>query len=295
MSGWRGDCGGEGGENGPAQPFRPPSAATLRVRIRRAEIVRAWPRSGTVKVPPSSVGPRGTLLPLSRAAFEALFLDCGAWMDVRVVLADGEEGEGGEAGGGGRSWPRVVRREVRRRTRTRCGAVLVDPQGARAPLGKSSYQSRRGSLSAGWPALVREAFRGELEAGQVLELTRQGDGRGGPGRAEVRVRVLPGASGLESTTLPTALPRGHDPLWSARAREVEPRKHSPRPGGPDCSLLSALCSCTRLQLFTFTLGGSLFASLDLQSLSLLLRISGKPLAPPPSRGGFPLPLAAPKN
>ena len=166
-----GDCGGEGGENGPAQPFRPPSAATLRVRIRRAEVVRAWPRSATVKLVPSSVGPRGAQLLLSPAAFEALFPDCGAWMEVRVVLADGEEGEGGEAGGGGRSWTVRVRQ------------------------GKSS--SRSGTLTAGWPAFVREAFRGALEAGQVLELTREGDGRGGPGPAEVRVRVLPRASGLD--------------------------------------------------------------------------------------------------
>ena len=300
-----GDCGGEGGENGPAQPFRPPSAATLRVRIRRAEVVRAWPRSatvklvpssvnpkssylhlppaafqalfpdcdawmdvevvladfrswtvrvrqgscrpqsgllsagwlafvrqgfrgaveagqfleltregdgrggpgraevrvrvlpraldfrrsevalawprsGTVKVLPSSVRPKSPYLPLPRAAFEALFPDCGAWMDVRVVLVDGEEGEGGEAGGGGRSWTVTVRRKP-------------------APPGKSSYRS--GYLSAGWSALVREAFRGELEAGQVLELTREGDGQGGPGQAEVRVRVLSGANGSESTTL----------------------------------------------------------------------------------------------
>ena len=187
-----GDSGGEGGESGPAQPFLPPSAATLRVRIRRAEVARrAWPRSATVKLVPSSVGPKGTLLPLPRAAFEALFPDCGAWMDVRVVLADGEEGEGGEAGGGGRSWTVKVRRH------TRPGAVPADPQGALAPPGKSP--DRSGSLSAGWPALVREAFRGALAAGQGLELTREGDGQGGPGRAEVRVRVLPQASGLDST------------------------------------------------------------------------------------------------
>jgi len=92
--------------------------------------------------------------------FQALFPDCGEQMMVDVVVEGAPD----------RVWPvRLVRSHLARAT-----------------------SINNGQISAGWTALVRDAFGGTLHPGTVLEITRAGDGSGGPGLPVVDMRVVDG-------------------------------------------------------------------------------------------------------
>ena len=141
-------------------------AAVVRGEPRVPAELRPWPRSGTVSVQPSAVAGSSMILFVPNDAFQSLFPDCGEAMLVDVAVV----GEGGR-GPPGRTWRvKVVRGGG---NKTRC-----------------THDFKHGRISAGWPALAREAFGGALQAGQTLELTRQGDRFGGPGPREVVMRVL---------------------------------------------------------------------------------------------------------
>ena len=93
-------------------------------------------------------------------AFQALFPDCGKHMMVDVMVEGAQD----------RVWPvRLLRANSYQETRQ--------------PNDKS------GLFSAGWPALW-EAFGGTLHPGTTLEMTRAGDGCGGPGPPVVVRRAV---------------------------------------------------------------------------------------------------------
>jgi len=138
------------------------SVLALRASVVRhqPDHLRPWPRTWRAIVQPNALVSRGPYLYVSSLAFQALFPDCGERMMVDVMVEGAQD----------QVWPvRLVRANLY--------------QGTRQPNDQS------GQLKAGSPVL-RDAFGGTLHLGTTLEMTRAGDGFGGPGPPVVDMRVV---------------------------------------------------------------------------------------------------------